>query len=128
MNVPSNLKYSEEHEWIRVEDDNIAYIGITDYAQDQLGDIVYVDVETVDETLEKDEAFGSIEAVKTVSELFLPVGGTILELNEALDDDPELVNNEPYEGGWIIKVQISDASQLEDLMSADEYKDFVTES
>lgn len=125
MNVPSNLKYSEEHEWVRVEDGNIAYIGITDYAQEQLGDIVYVDVETIDETFEKDESFGSIEAVKTVSELFLPVSGTILELNEALEDDPELVNTSPYENGWIIKLQISDVSQLDGLMSADAYKDFV---
>ena len=124
MNVPSNLKYSEEHEWIRVEEDNIAYVGITDFAQDQLGEIVYVEVETVDETLEKDEAFGSIEAVKTVSELFLPVGGTILELNEALEDNPELVNEQPYESGWIIKLQLSDISQLDGLMSADAYKEF----
>jgi glycine cleavage system H protein len=125
MNVPSNLKYSEEHEWIRVDADNIAYIGVTDYAQDQLGDIVYVDVEAIDETLEKDESFGSIEAVKTVSELFLPVSGKILELNEALEDDPELVNSSPYENGWIIKLEMTDLSQLDTLMSADAYTEFV---
>ena len=125
MNVPSNLKYSEEHEWIRVDADNIAYIGVTDYAQDQLGDIVYVDVDAIDETLEKDESFGSIEAVKTVSELFLPVSGKILELNEALEDDPELVNSSPYENGWIIKLEMTDLSQLDTLMSADAYTEFV---
>ena len=125
MNVPTNLKYSEEHEWIRVDADNIAYIGVTDYAQDQLGDIVYVDVEAIDETLEKDESFGSIEAVKTVSELFLPVSGKILELNEALEDDPELVNSSPYENGWIIKLEMTDLSQLDTLMSADAYTEFV---
>jgi glycine cleavage system H protein len=123
MNVPNNLKYSQEHEWVRVEEGNIVYIGITDFAQNQLGDIVYVDIETVDETLNKDEEFGSIEAVKTVSELFLPVSGKILELNEALDDDPELVNSSPYENGWIIKLEMSNASELEELMSADAYKE-----
>ena len=125
MNVPNNLKYSQEHEWVRVEEGNIVYIGITDFAQNQLGDIVYVDIETVDETLNKDEEFGSIEAVKTVSELFLPVSGKILELNEALDDDPELVNSSPYENGWIIKLEMSNASELEELMSADAYTEFV---
>ena len=120
MNVPSNLKYSKDHEWIRPEGD-IAYVGITDFAQSQLGDIVFVDVTSVGETLEKGEAFGTIEAVKTVSDAFMPVGGEVLEFNAALEDDPALVNKDPYGEGWMIKVRMSDPAQLDQLLSADDY-------
>ncbi len=120
MNTPSNLKYSNDHEWARVEGD-VCYVGITDYAQSQLGDIVFVDVTTVGETLGKGEVFGTIEAVKTVSDAFLPVGGEVIEFNEALDGDPALVNKDPYGEGWIVKVKMSDASDLEQLLSAEEY-------
>ncbi len=120
MNTPSNLKYSNDHEWARVEGD-VCYVGITDYAQSQLGDIVFVDVTTVGETLGKGEVFGTIEAVKTVSDAFLPVGGEVIEFNEALDGDPSLVNKDPYGEGWIVKVKMSDASDLEQLLSAEEY-------
>lgn len=121
MNIPSELKYSKDHEWIRIEGDSIT-IGITDFAQSELGDIVYVEVETLDETLEKDEVFGTVEAVKTVSDLFLPVSGKIIEFNENLEDEPEKVNTDPYGEGWMIKVKCSDISQLEDLLSAQDYK------
>lgn len=124
MNIPSNLKYSKDHEWVRVEGE-VAIIGITDFAQGQLGDIVFVDVTTQGETLEKEEIFGSIEAVKTVSDAYLPVGGEIVEFNESLVDAPELVNKDPYGEGWIIKVKMSDAAELEELMSADEYMKFI---
>lgn len=120
MNVPSNLKYSKDHEWIRVEGDE-AYVGITDFAQDQLGDIVFVDVITVGETLEKDEVFGSIEAVKTVSDAFIPVAGEVLEFNEALNDAPETVNSDPYGEGWMIKIKVADMDQLGELLSAEDY-------
>ncbi len=120
MNTLSNLKYSNDHEWARVEGD-VCYVGITDYAQSQLGDIVFVDVTTVGETLGKGEVFGTIEAVKTVSDAFLPVGGEVIEFNEALDGDPALVNKDPYGEGWIVKVKMSDASDLEQLLSAEEY-------
>lgn len=120
MNIPANLKYTKEHEWIRIEGD-IAYVGITDYAQSELGEIIYVEVETVGEKLAQNEVFGTVEAVKTVSELFMPVDGEILELNGALVDAPELVNNDPYNDGWMIKIAISDPSQVENLLSADEY-------
>ena len=121
MNFPQNLKYTNEHEWIRVEGD-IAYVGITDYAQEQLGDIVFVDIPTVGETLEAGETFGTIEVVKTISDLFLPLAGEILEQNEALEENPELVNKDPYGKGWIIKVKVGDESQLDGLLSADAYK------
>lgn len=120
MNVPSNLKYSKDHEWIRVEGEE-AFVGITDFAQDQLGDIVFVDVITVGETLDKDEVFGSIEAVKTVSDAFIPVAGEVLEFNEALNDAPETVNSDPYGDGWMIKIKISNADQLNELLSAEDY-------
>lgn len=120
MNIPSNLKYSKDHEWIRVEGD-CAFIGITDFAQGQLGDIVFVDVTTEGETLEADEVFGSIEAVKTVSDVFIPITAEVLEFNEALNDAPETVNKDPYGEGWIIKVKISDAAQLDALLSAEQY-------
>ncbi len=126
MNFPTNLKYTNEHEWIRFEGEE-AYVGITDYAQTQLGDIVFVDVPTEGETLEKGETFGSIEVVKTVSDLFLPVGGEILEVNPALEENPELVNKDPYGEGWIIKIKPSDASEADDLLDAEAYKQLINE-
>jgi glycine cleavage system H protein len=120
MNVPTNLKYTKDHEWLRVEGD-VAVIGITDFAQQELGDIVYVEIETVGETLEKEEVFGSVEAVKTVSDLFMPLSGEVLELNENLDANPELVNTDPYNDGWMVKVKISDQSELDDLLDSDAY-------
>ena len=117
MNIPEDLKYTKDHEWVRIEGDTIT-VGITDFAQGELGDIVYVEVETVDETLDQEEVFGTVEAVKTVSDLFLPVSGEIIAFNEALEDEPELVNSDPYGEGWMIKVQCSDASQLDDLLTA----------
>lgn len=120
MNVPEGLKYSKEHEWVRVEGD-IAVVGITDFAQGELGDIIYVDIETVGDTLAANEVFGTVEAVKTVSDLFLPISGEILELNEKLADEPELVNTDPYGDGWMVKVKISDLSELNALMDAAGY-------
>jgi len=124
MNIPSDLKYTKDHEWIKIEDDIIT-VGITDFAQSELGDIVYVEVETVDETLEAEEVFGTVEAVKTVSDLFLPVSGEIIEFNESLEDEPEKVNTDPYGDGWMIKVKCSDISQLEELLSAEAYKEII---
>lgn len=124
MNIPSNLKYSADHEWIRVEGE-VAYIGITDFAQGQLGDIVFIDVATEGETLEQNEVFGSIEAVKTVSDAFLPVSCEILEFNEALNDAPETVNKDPYNEGWIIKVKLTNPAELDSLMNAEAYKALV---
>lgn len=124
MNVPAHLKYSSDHEWCRVEG-QIAVIGITDFAQSQLGDIVFVDVPTVDETLAAGEVFGSIEAVKTVSDAFLPVGGEIVEFNDAVDADPALVNRDPYGAGWIIKVRMSDPAEAEALLSAADYEKLI---
>lgn len=124
MNIPENLKYSKEHEWVRVDGD-IAYVGITDFAQSELGDIVFVEIDTVGDTIDADEIFGTIEAVKTVSDLFMPVGGEVLELNEKLEDDPELVNTDPYGDGWLIKVKMTDASQLDHLMDASAYGEMI---
>jgi glycine cleavage system H protein len=121
MNFPVELKYSNDHEWIRVEGDH-AWVGITDYAQHELGEIVYVDVQTVGESLSATEVFGTIEAVKTVSDLFLPVGGEVLELNPALEDQPELVNSDPYGEGWIVKIALNNAAELDSLLSVEEYK------
>jgi len=121
MNIPSELKYTKDHEWISIEGDVIT-IGITDFAQSELGDIVYVEVETLDETLEVEEVFGTVEAVKTVSDLFLPVTGEVIAFNEALEDEPEKVNSDPYGEGWMIKVKCSETSQLDALLSADDYK------
>lgn len=121
MNVPANLKYTKEHEWIRLEGD-IAFVGITDYAQGELGEIIFVEVETIGETLTAGDVFGTVEAVKTVSDLYLPVDGKILEYNEELEDSPELVNDDPYNDGWIIKVAITDITQLDALLSATEYE------
>lgn len=126
MNFPTNVKYTNEHEWIRLEGEE-AYVGITDYAQTQLGDIVFVDVPTEGETLEKGETFGSIEVVKTVSDLFLPVGGEILEVNQALEENPELVNKDPYGEGWIIKIRPTDVSEMDDLLDAEAYKKLINE-
>ncbi len=124
MNFPENLKYTNEHEWIRVEGE-FAYVGITDYAQEQLGDIVFVDVPSVGETLSLGEVFGTIEVVKTISDLFLPVSGEIVELNVALEENPELVNSDPYGEGWIIKVKPSDLSELDALLDADAYRKLI---
>ncbi|HOV35321.1 MAG: glycine cleavage system protein GcvH [Dysgonomonadaceae bacterium] len=121
MNFPENVKYSNDHEWIRVEGD-MAFVGISDYAQSELGEIVYVDVTTVGETLEAGEVFGSIEAVKTVSDLMMPVSGKILELNADLDATPELVNSDPYGKGWIVKIEITRPDEIDRLLSADQYK------
>lgn len=121
MNIPSELKYTKDHEWVRIEGD-VVTVGITDFAQGELGDIVYVEVETLDETLDKDEVFGTVEAVKTVSDLFLPVSGEIIEFNEALEAEPEIVNSDPYGEGWMVKVKISDSSELESLLDDAAYK------
>ena len=124
MNFPTNLKYTEDHEWIRVEGDE-AYVGITDYAQSELGEIVFVDVNTVGETIGMNEVFGSIEAVKTVSDLNMPVTAEVIEFNEALNDQPELVNNDSYGEGWMIKVKVADAAELDKLMDAAAYEAFI---
>ena len=126
MNIPSNLKYTKDHEWIRVEG-AFAFIGITDFAQGELGDIVYLEIETVGETLDKEAVFGTIEAVKTVSELFMPVTGEILEMNDVLAESAELVNTDPYGKGWLVKIKMSNPSELNELLSADEYKAMVAE-
>lgn len=126
MNFPSNVKYTSEHEWIRLEGE-IAYVGITDYAQDQLGDIVFVDIPTEGETLEKGETFGTIEVVKTVSDLFLPIGGEVLEINPELEENPELVNKDPYGEGWLIKIKPTDVSEMDDLLDAEAYKQTINE-
>ena len=125
MNIPENLKYTKDHEWLKIEGDE-AFVGITDFAQKELGDIVFVEVETVDETLDKEEVFGTIEAVKTVSDLYMPVSGEVTEVNADLEDKPELVNQEPYEGGWMIKIKLSDASEVDGLLSAEEYKALIS--
>ncbi len=124
MNIPAELRYSKDHEWIRLEGET-AYVGITDFAQHELGDIVFVDIDTVDETLEAEETFGTIEAVKTSSELLLPVAGTVVEFNEALADAPETVNNDPYGEGWIIKVQVANPADIEGLLTAEAYKELI---
>ena len=125
MNIPENLKYTKDHEWLKIDDD-IATIGITSFAQGELGDIVFVDVDTEGEELESEEVFGTIEAVKTVSDLFMPVSGEIREFNEDLEGTPELINSDPYGDGWIIKVSISDSSALDELLSFDEYKNLIS--
>tara|TARA_B100001093_G_scaffold391353_1_gene377768 strand:- start:1582 stop:1962 length:381 start_codon:yes stop_codon:yes gene_type:complete len=124
MNIPENLKYTKDHEWIRAEGDT-AIVGITDFAQGELGDIVYVEVETVDEDITKDEVFGTVEAVKTVSDLFMPLSGTVTEFNEKLDDEPELVNSDPYGEGWMVKVQLSDLEEITDLLDSEAYKTLI---
>lgn len=124
MNIPAELKYTKDHEWVRIED-GIAVIGVTDFAQSELGDIVFVEIETQDETLDAEEIFGTVEAVKTVSDLFMPIAGEVVEVNEGLQDEPEAINADPYGKGWMIKVKPSDAAQLEELMSAEAYADMV---
>lgn len=124
MNVPANLKYTKDHEWVRVEGDE-AFIGVTDFAQSQLGDIVFVEIETEGEEVEQEEVFGTIEAVKTVSDLLMPVNAEVLEVNPRLEDEPELVNKDPYGDGWMIKVSAADASQFESLLTAEQYKEII---
>ena len=124
MTVPENLKYTAEHEWVRVEGDEIV-IGVTDFAQGELGDVVFIEIETQGESLLKGDTFGTIEAVKTVSDLYMPVDGEVVEVNAALEDTPELVNSEPFDGGWMIRVKMSDPSQLDDLIPADEYEKMI---
>ena len=124
MNVPSNLKYTKDHEWINI-DGNIATVGITDFAQCELGDIVYVEVETVDETMDMEEVFGTVEAVKTVSDLFLPLSGEIIEFNESLETDPEKVNSDPYGEGWMIKIRITNPDEVDQLLDDSAYKEII---
>lgn len=121
MNIPSNLKYTKDHEWVSI-DGNVATVGITDFAQKELGDIVYVEVETLDQTLDKDEVFGTVEAVKTVSDLFLPLTGEIIEFNESLETDPEKVNTDPYGDGWMVKIKFSNPAEVAELLDSDAYK------
>ena len=124
MNIPQELKYTKDHEWVKIDGD-VATVGVTDFAQGELGDIVYVEVETLGETLEREEVFGTVEAVKTVSDLFLPLAGEIVEFNDSLEDSPETVNSDPYGEGWMIKIKISDESQISGLLSPEEYKDLI---
>lgn len=124
MNIPAELKYTKDHEWIKIDGD-IAIVGITDFAQRELGDIVYVEVETLDQTLDKDEVFGTVEAVKTVSDLFLPLSGEIIEFNDSLESNPETVNSDPYGDGWMVKVKIADSSEINGLLSSDQYKELI---
>lgn len=126
MNIPENLKYTKDHEWIKVNGEE-AYVGITDYAQNELGDVVFVEIETEGEKLDKEEVFGTVEAVKTVSDIFMPISGEVEEVNPKLEDTPEIVNKDPYGEGWLIKVKISDKSELDDLLDASKYKE-LTES
>lgn len=124
MNLPANLKYTKEHEWVRIEGD-VAYVGITDFAQKELGDIVYVDIDSADKDVSRDEVFGTVEAVKTVSDLFSPITGTVLEVNPKLNDAPETVNSDPYGDGWMIKISIADQAELSELLSAEAYGELV---
>lgn len=124
MNIPTELKYTKDHEWVKI-DGEIATIGITDFAQQELGDIVYIEIESIGETLDAEEVFGTVEAVKTVSDLFMPLNGEVLEFNTALEDTPESVNDDPYESGWMIKVKIEDPSQISDLLDFDAYKQLI---
>ena len=126
MNIPSDLKYTKDHEWVKIEG-NTATVGITSFAQGELGDIVYVDVDTLDNSVEKDEVFGSVEAVKTVSDLFMPLTGEVIEFNEGLEDEPEIVNKDPYGKGWMIKIAITDNSQIEELLDAQAYQELIGE-
>lgn len=130
MNHPENLKYTKEHEWVRVEEDGVVVIGITDFAQSELGELVYVEVDTVGDSIDKDEVFGTVEAVKTTSDLFMPLSGEVLEFNSELDesegDNPGLINEDPYEGGWIVKIKISDESELEGLLDHETYMGLIS--
>ena len=125
MNIPAELKYTKDHEWVRIEGDE-AVIGITDFAQSELGDIVFIEVETEGESIESEDIFGSVEAVKTVSDLFMPLSGEVLSFNSELEDAPEVVNSDPYGAGWMIRVKISDASEIDTLLSAEQYKDLIS--
>ena len=124
MNIPENLKFTKDHEWVKI-DDGVATVGVTDFAQSELGDIVFVEIETEDEELEIEEVFGTIEAVKTVSDLYMPLSGKIVEVNGELEDHPELVNKEPYGNGWMVKIELSKTEETEDLLSAEQYKDLI---
>lgn len=124
MNIPADLKYTKDHEWVKIEGD-VATVGITDFAQKELGDIVYVEVETLDQTLDKDEVFGTVEAVKTVSDLFLPLSGEIIEFNDSLETTPEKVNTDAYGDGWMVKVKISNAAEVDELLTSDQYKELI---
>ena len=124
MNIPADLKYTKDHEWVKIDGDT-ATVGITDFAQKELGDIVYVEVETLDQTLDKDEVFGTVEAVKTVSDLFLPMSGEIIEFNESLETTPETVNTDPYGAGWMVKIKLSDPSEAGELLTSDQYKELI---
>ena len=124
MNIPEDLKYTEEHEWVRIED-NIAVVGITDFAQGELGDIVYLEIDTLDSQIDSNQVFGTVEAVKTVSDLFMPIAGRVIEVNSSLEDEPELVNDDPYGKGWIIKIDISEQTQIDSLLSPSDYKNLI---
>ena len=124
MNIPEELKYTEEHEWVRIED-NIAVVGITDFAQGELGDIVYLEIDTLDSQIDSNQVFGTVEAVKTVSDLFMPIAGKVVEVNPSLEDKPELVNDDPYGEGWIIKIDISEQIQIDSLLSSSDYKNLI---
>tara|TARA_Y100000768_G_C23717536_1_gene558747 strand:+ start:81 stop:461 length:381 start_codon:yes stop_codon:yes gene_type:complete len=124
MEIKSELKYTKDHEWVRI-DNNIATVGITDYAQSELGDIVYVEIETLDESLKKEEVFGSVEAVKTVSDLFLPISGKIIEINQSIEDNPEVINEDPYERGWIVKIQVDNPDEMNELLDSESYKELI---
>ena len=124
MEIKSELKYTKDHEWVRIEN-NIATVGITDYAQSELGDIVYVEIETLDESLKKEEVFGSVEAVKTVSDLFLPISGKIVEINQSIEDNPEVINEDPYERGWIVKIQVDNPDEMNELLDSESYKELI---
>ena len=124
MNIPAELKYTKDHEWVKIDGD-VAIVGITEFAQSELGDIVYVEIETIGETLDQEEVFGSVEAVKTVSDLFLPLSGEIIEFNDALESAPESVNSDPYGAGWMIKVKVSDLAEVDSLLSSDAYKELI---
>lgn len=124
MKIPENLKYTKDHEWVRVEED-FAYIGVTDFAQGELGDVVFVEIETEGENLDKEEVFGTIEAVKTVSDMFMPISGEVLEVNPKIEDEPELVNKDPYGEGWLVKISIADSSELDELLTPQQYNDLI---
>lgn len=130
MNIPENLKYTNEHEWVRIENDGTVIVGITDFAQSELGELVYVEVDTVGETIAKDEVFGTVEAVKTTSDLFMPIGGEVLAFNKELDesegDNPGVINSDPYGAGWIVKIRVADESELEELLSSESYQELIS--
>jgi len=124
MNIPKDLKYTKDHEWVKIDGD-VATVGVTDFAQSELGDIVFVEIETLDEDLNAEEVFGSVEAVKTVSDLFMPLGGNVIEVNEAIESNPELVNSDPYGDGWMVKIKISDTAEIDNLLNFDSYSNLI---